>query len=286
MMRRLRQLARSTLTAWQQEDAGNWAAALSFYTMMSLGPLVALAITTAALLFGEDAANRAMLGQIESLMGAQAAGAVRSMVAHAATPSGGFWTGLFGGLTLLFGATGVFAALQDAMDDIWHVKPRPDGGLKLWLKKRTLSASMVFGLGFLLMVSLAFDGALAAAWQTFGPKAQLALQVGEFVSAWLLGTALLAGMFKILPDAELAWRTAWTGASITALLLDVGKLAIGRYLGSSGVASPFGAAGSLAVLLIWVYYAAQLLFFGAVLTRVLAGPLHDAIRPSKDAQPA
>ena len=271
--------------AWQEDNASNWAAALAFYTMMSVGPLLFLAIALAGMVFGLEAAHGAMLHQVDQLMGAQAARALEEMVRAAPPPTGGFWRSVFGLGTLLFGASGVFVALQDAMDQIWHVRPKPSAGLRFTLKKRFLSASMVLGLGFLLMVSLALDGVLAAAWASIrGPGASLAPLV-EFVASSLVGSGLLLGIFKVLPDVRLRWRTAMLGAGATAVLLNGGKTALGLYLGHSGVTDAYGAAGSLALILIWVYYAAQIVLFGAAFTRVVALQLGEDVRPTDEAVP-
>lgn len=285
MGRKLLETLRATVAAWQEDNASNWAAALAFYTMMSVGPLLFLAIALAGTIFGVDAAQDAMLHQVDKLMGSEAARALGEMVRAAPVPRGGFWRSAFGACTLLFGASGVFAALQDAMDQIWHVRPKKGAGLRFVLKKRFLSASMVFGLGFLLIVSLALDGVLAALWSGMkGPGATLAPLV-EFLVSSLGGTALLLGIFKVLPDVRLRWRSALLGAGATALLLNAGKTALGLYLGHSGVTDVYGAAGSLALVLIWVYYAAQIVLFGAAFTRVIAQELGEDLRPSDEAVP-
>lgn len=285
MARKIFATLKGAAAAWQEDNASNWAAALAFYTMMSVGPLLFLAIALAGTIFGVDAAQGAMLHQVEKLMGPEAARALGEMVRAAPVPRGGFWRSAFGACTLLFGASGVFSALQDAMDQIWHVRPKKGAGLRFVLKKRFLSASMVFGLGFLLIVSLAFDGVVAALWGGMnGPGATLAPIVEFFVSS-LGGTALLLGTFKVLPDVRLRWRSAAIGAGATALLLNAGKTALGLYLGHSGVTDVYGAAGSLALVLIWVYYAAQIVLFGAAFTRVVAQQLGEDVRPTEEAVP-
>lgn len=279
----IRKLLRDVGTAWQEDNVPNGAAAISFYTMMSLGPLVFLILSVAGLAFGLEAAHGAMLRQADQLMGAEGARLVGDVVRASPVPEGGPLRFTLGALTLLFGATGVFAALQDAMDEVWHVRPKSDAGVRFWLKKRFLSASMVFGLGFLLIVSLSLDGLLAALWgQMSGPEATLA-PVLEFLLSTSLGTALLFGAFQVLPDVRLHARTACIGAATTAVLLNVGKTALGIYLGRSGVAQTFGAAGSLALVLVWVYYAAQIVLLGAAFTRALAMQLGEPVEPNDDA---
>jgi membrane protein len=277
-------ILRTTIRNWNDDGASNWAAALAFYTMLSIGPLLFVAVAIAGLAFGKDAATRAMMAQSSGLMGEEAAQALSKMMQQASTPSRGLMATAAGLATLLFGATGVFAALQDAMDSLWHVRPKADAGIKLWLKKRFLSASMVLGLGFLLMVSLVLNGAISALWGAIGAADSRMLQAAEFATSWGLGTALLAAMFRVLPDAQLKMRAAWVGAVFTAFLLNIGKVLIGLYLGHSGVTSSFGAAGSLALVLIWVYYAAQVLFVGAAFTRVYSQERGEAIAPDRDAE--
>lgn len=284
MLARTLRILRQTVTNWSDDGASNWAAALAFYTMLSMGPLLFVAVAVAGLVFGQEIASSAMLEQMASLMGEDAAQAVGHMMQQAATPQRGLVATAVGVATLLFGATGVFAALQDAINSLWHVRPKPDAGAMVWVKKRFLSMSMVLGLGFLLMVSLVLNGLLAALWQqTSGVPTSHLLRAGEFISSWALGGMLLAGIFKVLPDARIAWRSAVVGAATTTVLLNIGKAAIGLYLGRSGITSPFGAAGSLALVLLWVYYAAQVLFLGAAFTRVFSQEAGAQIQPDQDA---
>ncbi|KAK1548692.1 hypothetical protein Q3G72_028373 [Acer saccharum] len=277
-------ILRRTVTNWSDDGASNWAAALAFYTMLSVGPLLFVAVAIAGLVFGQDVASGAILEQMSNLMGDEAAQAVGRMMQEAATPKRGLLATAMGIATLLFGATGVFAALQDAINGLWHVRPKPDAGVVVWIKKRFLSMSMVLGLGFLLMVSLVLNGLMAALWQqTAGMPTSQLLRVGEFVSSWALGGMLMAGIFKVLPDAHIPWRSALVGAATTTVLLNIGKAAIGLYLGRSGIGDAFGAAGSLALVLLWVYYAAQVLFLGAAFTRVFSQDVGAQIRPDPDA---
>lgn len=287
LLKSITAVLRSTFQNWLDDNATHWAATLAFYTMLSAGPLLFIAVTVAGLVFGSDAASLAMTSQATHLMGHEAAQALEALMRQAGSSNtqgtGIVATGLGVG-TLLFGASGVFSALQDALNAIWHVRPKPSGGLVLWLKRRFFSSTMVLSIGFLLMVSLVLNGAIAAIWGEFGTLGQLLMDIGEFASSWILGTALIAAIFKFLPDTTTTWRCVLAGALGTALMLNVGKEAIARYLGASGVTSPFGAAGSLALVLIWVYYAAQVLFFGAALTRVLGQRAGQGIRPDADAE--
>lgn len=270
MLKTLFRLLRQASTRWSKSDAPNWAAAIAFYTMLSAGPLLFVAVSVAGLLFGADAANAAMYAQASALMGPTAAQTLKEMTARAALTEGhGVVSYVIGVSTLLFGATGVFAALQDAMNSIWDVPTSHEIGMLAWLRRRFLSASMVVGVGFMLIASLLLDGVLSIIWQFASTSDRMWVEIGKFSGAFSLGVALLAAMFKFLPDPHLRWRTATLGAGGTAVFLQIGKALIGRYLGSSGVTTPFGAAGSLALVLIWVYYAAQVLLFGAAFTRAL-----------------
>lgn len=277
----------ATASNWSQDNATHWAATLAFYTMLSAGPLLFISVTVAGLVFGADAASHAMTVQATHLMGAEAARALEALMRQAGSSNSqgtGLMATALGVATLVFGASGVFSALQDALNAIWHVRPKANGGVQLWVKRRFFSSTMVLSIGFLLMVSLLLNGAVAAVWGEFGTTGQVLMDVGEFASSWILGTALIAAIFKFLPDTQSSWRCVLAGAWGTALLLNVGKEAIGHYLGASGVTSPFGAAGSLALVLIWVYYAAQVLFFGAALTRVLGQRADERICPDADAE--
>jgi membrane protein len=283
MRRRLYDLLGNTAAAWSEDNMATWAAALAFYTMLSIGPLLFVAISIVGLAFGHDAAEGAILGQIGNVMGHEAERGLAVMIREASQPARGAWATALGLATLLFGASGVFSALQEAMNVIWHVRAKPDASFKMFLKRRFLSMSMVVGLGFLLMVSLVLNGIVAAVWSRIEVDNTWLLTFIEFAASWALIAFLLAAIFKLLPDAQLKWRDVWLGAGATALMLGLGEALIGIYLGRSGVTTPFGAAGSLAVVLLWVYYAAQILFFGAEFTRVYFQRVGDAIKPAADA---
>jgi membrane protein len=235
--------------------------------------LLVLTIAIAGLAFGKDAAQQAMMGQIESLVGPQSAAAIQQMLEIAQKPSSGALASLIAIGTLLLGASGVFAQLQDALNTVWGVEPKT--GRDIWgiIKDRFFSFMAVLGTGFLLLVSLVLSAALAAFGKLFLnslPGQEAALHLANFAISFGVITLLFAMMFKLLPDATIAWRDVWIGAGLTSLLFTVGKFLIGMYLGKADVGSAYGAAGSLVILLVWVYYSSQILLFGAEFTSVYA----------------
>jgi membrane protein len=271
-VRRAWEFLGEVLSEWSEDRAPRLGAALAYYALFSLAPILVIAI--AGLAFDRRAVERHVLDQVSGLVGVQGAEAVRAMLESAAAhPTGGLAAAVVGLAALAFGATGAFAELQDALNTIWHVKPRPGRGLPGLLRDRFLSFAMVLAIGFLLLVALMVSAALAALAPLLSAvvPADVLHAVDAVVSLGVI-TALFAMMFKVLPDVEVAWCDVWLGAAVTALLFVVGKVAIGFYLGRVGVASAYGAAGSLVVVLVWVYYAAQILFFGAELTAAGAAP--------------
>lgn len=279
-------LLKDTAKSWSEDKSPRLAAALAYYTVFSIAPLVLIAIGIAGFVFGRGAASGAVTHQLENLLGSQAAGAVEGMTAGAGKPSHGLIAAVVGVVTLLFGAAGVFGQLKDALNTVWGVQPKPGQGVWGFIKDRFLSVTMVLGVGFLLLVSLLLSAAAAA---LTGPLARLAPGVGwlgpllDLVLSLVLVTVLFALIFKVLPDAEIEWRDVWIGAFMTAVLFAIGKFLIGLYLGRSSVASGYGAMGSLVVLLLWVYYSAQILLFGAEFTKVYAQKFGSRIVPEPDA---
>lgn len=256
-----------------EDKAAQLGAALAFYSILSLAPLLIIAISVAGLVFGEEAARGEVSTQIEGMVGPQGAKAVESMLTNARRPAAGTVAAVFGIVMLLVGASGVFGQLQDAMNTIWEVPPKKEAGIWGMVKSRFLSFTLVLGVGFLLLISLLLSAIISGAseymngiWPHLEPLWHLANALVSFVVVMLL----FAMIFKFLPDTTVAWRDVWVGAALTALLFTVGKFLIGLYLGKSSIASAYGAAGSLVVLLVWIYYSAQILFFGAELTQVYA----------------
>lgn len=279
-------LLKETFAEWQEDKASRLAAALSYYTIFSLAPLLVIVIAIAGLFFGEAAARGAIVGQISGLMGQQGAEQVQTMIQNAARPGTGIVASIIGVVLLLVGATGVFGQLQDSMNTIWEVKPKPGVGVWNMIKTRFLSFTMILGIGFLLLVSLVVTAALSALGNmmlSMLPGSQVLMQVVNFLVSFLVITLLFVLMYKFLPDAKIAWKDVFLGAAVTSLLFTIGKMAIGIYLGNSNVTSAFGAAGSLIVLLVWVYYSGQILFFGAEFTQVYANRYGQGVVPKENA---
>jgi len=264
-------LLRDSALAWVDDYAPSMGAALAFYTLFSLAPLLLIVISVAGLVFGEDAARGAILGQLSGLVGEQSAATIEAVLASLNRPAAGVTGTVVGVAMLLVGATSVFGELQDALDRIWRAPKRTGNGLWALLRTRLLSLGLVLGIGFLLLVSLVLSAALAALDKWWAPWLAgwgLLAQVLNFAIGFVLVAAVFAMIYKWMPRQRVAWGDVAVGAVITALLFTVGKTLIGLYIGRSGVASPFGAAASLVVLLLWVYYSAQVFLLGAELTWV------------------
>jgi membrane protein len=279
-------LIRDAAKDWSDDHAARLAAALAFYALLSLAPLLMLAVSVAGLVFGDEAARGGIADQLTGLVGPQGAETIETILASARSGSAGVLGTVFGTLVLLFGASGVFGELQGALNVVWEVEPKPGRGIKGILRDRFASFAAVMGVAFLLLVSLVLGAALAA----FGAFLSGALPGGawlwqavNFVISLGVTTCLFALVFKLVPDAKVAWADVWIGAAVTAILFELGKLAIGLYLGRSGVSSAFGAAGSVVVIVIWIYYSAQILLFGAELTQVYARQFGSGIRPDANA---
>ena len=279
-------LLKETFTEWKEDDALQLGASLAYYTIFSLAPLLLVAISVAGLVFGREAAQGQIVGQIQGLVGRQAGEAVQTMIVNANRQGSGVLGTIIGIGAILFGATGAFAQLQSSLNKIWEVKPREGRGVLGMLHDRLLSFGMVLAIGFLLLVSLVVSAALASlgSFTTgLGPGMEAVLGAVHFVVSLGVIVLLFTLMFRYLPDVHIAWRDAWVGATVTALLFVIGKFLIGFYLGNSAVGSTYGAAGSLVILLLWIYYASQILFFGAELTQVYARRYGSRIEPDKDA---
>lgn len=266
-------LAKQAAVSWADDYAPSMGAALSYYTLFSVAPLLLIVISVAGLVFGEDAARGEIFEQLSGLMGAEGAAAVQGLLESLRRPSEGLLGTALGALMLAIGATTVFKELQDAMDRIWRAPARPRGGLWSLVRGRLLSFGMILAIGFLLMVSLVASAALAAwgrwwgAW--FGGWETL-LQAVNFALSFAITTTAFAMIYKIMPRVHIRWHDVWVGAAVTAALFTIGKTLIGLYIGKSGVVSGFGAASSIVVLLVWVYYSAQIFLLGAEFTWVYA----------------
>ena len=258
-------LARRTVEAWTEDYAPSMGAALSYYALFSIAPLLLIVIGVAGFFFGEEAARGEMFGQLAALIGAQGARAIEGLVASARQPQSGVLAMLVGTALLIGGASTVFGELQNALDRIWRAPARKEskGWWKL-LRTRVLSFGMILGIAFLLMVSLVLSAAVSALGRWWG------LQFADLALSFALTTVLFAMIYKVIPRVRIAWRDVWVGAAVTAGLFAVGKWLIGLYIGKSSVTSAFGAAGSLVVLMLWVYYSAQIFLLGAEFTRLYA----------------
>ena len=272
------------------DDCPAMSAAIAYYTVFSLPPLLVILVALAGLIFGPEAVTDAIVEQVRSSVGEGTGEEIRTMIEQAGGAFGGSWFAKLGGLVaLLFGATGAFAQLQQSLNRAWEVEPDPEqGGLKAMIFKRILSLGMVVTIAFFLLVSLVLSAAIAAVgtlidgmaisgWMEFG------LQLASFVVSLGIITALFAAMFKVLPDAEVAWKDVWQGAFFTALLFTVGKTLIGIYLAKSDPGSSFGAAGSLVLLLVWIQYSALIVLIGAEFTQLWATRYGTGIKPDEDA---
>ncbi len=279
-------LLRETFNEWNEDKAPRLAAALAYYTAFSIAPLLVITVSIAGLAFGEDAVQGHLRYQIQGLVGGQAAGAIEEMLTNFHHPDTGILATVIGLVTLLLGAAGLFGQLQDALDTIWEVAPKPGQGILSIIRQRFISFTMVLGIGFLLLVSLVISAAVSAVGNFVSVHVappQFALQVVNFLISFGITTLLFAVIYKVLPDARIAWRDVWMGAAVTSLLFNIGKLLIGLYLGNSTIGSAYGAAGSFVVLLLWINYSAQILLFGAEFTQVYARTYGSRIVPSANA---
>jgi membrane protein len=277
-------LLKTAAIGWQNHRASRLGAALAYYMTFSIGPLLLLTLAIARRVFGEDAAQGRLISEIRDLTGEDGARAIQAMISgdHPAT---GIWATILGTLMLLFGATGVFGALQDALNTIWEVQTKPDRSLWDIVRERVVPFSVMLSTAFLLLVSLVVNAALATMSDRLAhaglvmPSRILNATLSFFAIA-LLFTVIL----KYLPDTVVKWRHVWFGAMQTSLLFSIGKLAIGEYIGHSAFSSAYGAAGSLAALLVWLYYSAQIFLFGAELTRAQTLRSGARIVPARHAQ--
>jgi membrane protein len=264
---------RQAFQQWLDHEGARLAASLSLYSLLSLAPLVILAIAIASLVFDHSSAQAVLLTEIHALMGPEGANAVQSIIEHGKTPETDHIASVIGILTLLFGASSVFAELQSALNKIWDVETPQHGGLASLIKSRLFSFAMVVALGFLLLVSLVFSAALAALGKYFGgllPAPEWALSALNFALSFVGISVLITLILKYIPDESIQWRDVLQGGIATAFLFTVGKFVLGLYLGKAAVGSAYGAAGSLIVVVLWVYYSAMIFYFGAEFTHVRA----------------
>jgi membrane protein len=280
------QIARETALEWSDDDASRLAASLAFYTLLSLAPLLVIVVAVAGMALGPEAARGQLAAELAGVMGREAARGVEALLASARSPTGGAIGTLIGGVVLFVGASGVFGELQFALNRIWEVRSKPGRGILGEVKDRFFSFSMVLGVAFLLLVSLVLSTLLSAVGRSFSsalPGGELLWQGLNFAFSFCMITALFALIFKYVPDVEIRWSDVWVGAAMTALLFTIGKSLLGVYLGKASFDSSYGAAGSLVVLVVWVYYSAQILFLGAEFTQVQAKHRGRTLRPTNKA---
>ena len=279
-------LVKATFKDFSQDEATWKAAALAYFTVFALPPLLVLLLQVASAIWDPVEVRRTLTGEFQSLMGQDVTGQIQTMITQAEQKVSGTGFRLVLSIAgLIFGATGAFVSLQSALNRAWEVEPDPrQGGIKRFITKRFLSLGMVLGIAFLLLVSLALTSALSAVGdRIFGGSGSAIAQVLNFVLSFAVVTLLFAAIFKILPDAKIAWRDVWVGAVVTAVLFVIGKFLIGLYIGQSDPGNAFGAAGSLAVLLVWIYYASVIVLLGAEFTQAWVKQRGRKIEPEEGA---
>jgi membrane protein len=273
LVKDLRQMLYKTAVGWLDHEGPRLAASLSLYSLLSLAPLIILCISITSFAFGRGAAQEAVVSEVRRMMGDSGASAVQTVIQYGKTPQQGHIASIIGLLTLLFGASSVFGELQSALNKIWNAKPSDKTGVLSLIRSRLFSFAMVFSLGFLLLVSLVFSAAVTVVSSYFSTHLSaptiLVAAVSELFSVAAIA-GLIAMIFKYVPDVPMSWRDVWEGAVATALLFTAGKWLLGLYLGTEAVGSAYGAAGSLVVVIVWVYYSAMIFYFGAEFTRVRA----------------
>lgn len=264
-------ILRRALAGWWMDDVPRLGASLAYYTLFSLAPVLVVAIAIGGLMFGPEAVRGEIVGQIQGLIGREGAQAVQAMLEGASRPSSSMAATVAGLVTFFLGATGAFLELQNSLNAIWRVKPKGDGSfLQILVVQRLISFGLVVALGFLLATSLLVSAALAAVHTYMGnafPGVVVVWEALNVVVSLAVITLLFAMIYKVLPDVRLAWADVWIAALVTAGLFTIGKLLIGMYLGTTGLASTYGAAGSVIVILVWVYYSAQVILLGAEFSR-------------------
>jgi membrane protein len=278
------QLVKQTLKDFAEDKALRLSAALAYYSIFSLAPLLIIVISVTGAVFGDEAVQGHIATELKGIIGPSGAETVQSMVESARKPGENVFMSLVGLGTLLLGASGVFGQLKDALNTVWEISAKPGRGLLGFLNDRFLSFSMVLGIAFLLLISLVISAALQGLGgylESILPLPAFVWTAIHFVSSLAVITLLFAMMFKVLPDATVAWRDVWIGAACTAILFTVGKFLLGMYLGRESTASAYGAAGSVVIVLLWIYYSSVILLLGAEFTQVYAQARGSRIAPGK-----
>jgi len=277
-----RLLLKETAKDWAEHESPRLGAALAFYTVFAIAPLFVILLAITGFVLGEDAARRQVFDELQRLIGQPGGQALESMAVASKKSGSGWWATLVALGTLFLGATGVFAQLQESLNTVWNLRRKPGRQISRFVKVRLISFAMVLCIGFILLVSLVINAGLAALGKYMSgliPGQEVLWQIVNFLVSIGVVTLLFGMIFKVLPDARIAWRDVWVGALLTAVLFSIGKSLLGLYLGKSSVASVYGAAGSLVVILMWVYYSAQILLFGAEFTRLYAIKCGSHVKP-------
>jgi membrane protein len=282
------QFLKDVVGQWIDDEPFVLASSLSYYTLFSLAPLLVIAIALAGLFFGQEAAQNQIVETIGGMIGTESAQSIQGMIENASSkPATGIISTLLGAVTLLIGAGGVVGQLQTSLNKIWGVEPKPGQSIWIFIRQRFISFAMVLAVGFLLLVSLVVSALLTAFSQLIGSLIGGAALVGhllDIVVSFAFVTLLFAMIYKFVPDAKIQWKDVWVGAALTAILFTIGKSAIGLYLGSSGVASAYGAAGSLVTILLWVFYSSLIFLFGAEFTQDYASTYGSGVFPAPHAE--
>lgn len=280
-------LMKDTFKAWSEDKASRLGAALAYYTIFAIGPLILVIISIVAIVYGDEAASGQITGAIDDIVGQDGAEFIQTAVKNANQGGAGTLGTIIGAATLLLGAAGLFGQLQDALNTIWGVRPKPGGGIMLMLRERFMTFLMVIGTGLLLLVSLLVNTVLAGLGDLLKDTLPGGVFIWQIVNYGIsLGVIILlfATIFKVLPDVKIGWKDVWVGALVSAVLFLIGQIALGFYFGLSNVGSPYGAAGSLVSVLVWIYYSAQILFFGAEFTQIYANKYGSQVEPADSAE--
>ena len=279
---------KETYQEWMNDDAFQKSASIAYYSVFSLPALLIIIITVASLIWSTQYVEQVVTDQISGMMGAEAASQTQTMIENSKQNSSSTWALIVGIGTLLFGATGVFNQLQKSLNDAWEVEADPDAGITQLVKSRAIALGIVVAIGFLLIISLAVTAALSAmsGWieQQLTSIPPFVFYILQIVISIGVITLFFAMMFKVLPDVEVEWRSVWLGALVTAILFTIGKFLIGFYFGKADPGSTFGAAGSIILIMLWVYYSSLILLFGAEFTQVYARTHGHRLEPSKHAR--
>ncbi len=287
MKNRWVELLKRAFSGWIEDKAQRMSAALAYYSLFSIAPLLVITVGLVGAVYGEKAASGQLYEELKGAMGSESAEAIQSMVRSASKPNQGALATAIGFIILMLGASGVFNELRDALNTIWGVKSKPTVGIVGMLHGKLLNFGMVLGIGFLLLVSLMISTAIAGLNQRLESVLPLPAWIWAtvaFIISLGLVTTLFALIYKVLPDVQIRWRHVWFGAFITAVLFEIGKTGLSWYLGREGIASTFGAAGSIVLLLLWVYYTSCILFFGAEFTQVYAEADDCVTEPAENAK--